>query len=93
METEVRRNDDKSRYEILVDGQLAGLADFHERGGAVVFPHTEIDTRLRGRGLGAVLVKGALDDVATTGKPVVPACWYVAQFIDEHPEYKQLLVA
>ena len=91
MATEVRRNDDKSRYEILVDGKLAGLADFHERGGAVVFPHTEIDNRLRGQGLGAVLVKGALDDVAAAGKPVVPACWYVAQFIDENPAYQQLV--
>ena len=93
MATEVRRNDEQSRYEILLDGNLVGLADYYERGGAIVFPHTEIDTRQRGKGLGAVLVRGALDDVAKTGKPVVPACWYVAQFIDENPEYRELLVA
>lgn len=46
---------------------------------------------MRGQGLGAVLVQGALDDVRTTGRTVVPEYWYVAEFIDEHPEYQGLL--
>jgi predicted GNAT family acetyltransferase len=35
-------------------------------------------------------VHGALDDVRTEGWSVVPHCWYVAQFLDEHPEYADL---
>jgi uncharacterized protein len=91
--TEVRRNDEQSRYEIILDGTLAGIADYYERGDALVFPHTEIDHRHRGKGLGAILVRGALDDVAQSGKAVVPSCWYVAQFIDENPQYRPLLAA
>jgi predicted GNAT family acetyltransferase len=56
-----------------------------------VFPHTVIDPARRGHGLGAELVAGALDDVRARGATVVPTCWYVARFIDEHPAYRDLL--
>ena len=87
----VTKNEAASRYELHVDGELAGIADYVERDGTVVLPHTEIDGRRRGQGLGAVLVQGALDDIRPTGRTVVPSCWYVAQFIDENPEYRFLV--
>lgn len=87
----VTRNESASRYELHVDGELAGVADYTDRGDAFVFPHTEIDPSRRGQGLGAVLVQGALDDVRPTGKKIVPSCWYVAEFIDANPSYKDLL--
>jgi predicted GNAT family acetyltransferase len=87
----VTKNESAGRYELHVDGDLAGIADYTERDDVIVLPHTEIDTSRRGQGLGAVLVQGALDDLRPTGKKVVPSCWYVAQFIDENPSYKDLL--
>jgi predicted GNAT family acetyltransferase len=90
MTTEVRRNDTQSRYELLVDGELVGVADFHLRGARLVMPHTEIVASRRGQGLGEVLVRGALDDVRQAGHTVIPACWYVAQFLDDHPDYADL---
>jgi uncharacterized protein len=92
--TDVRRNDSKSRYELWVDGSLVGVADFVESSdGSVVMPHTEIAVDRRGQGLAAVLVRAALEDVRSTGRAVVPQCWYVAQFIDQHPEFRDLLAA
>lgn len=88
--TEVTKNEERSRYEIAVDGELRGIADYVERGDVVVFPHTEIDPAMRGRGLGAVLVKAALDDVRPSGRSVAPHCWYVAEYIDLHPEYADM---
>jgi predicted GNAT family acetyltransferase len=91
---EVRRNDALSRYELLVGGDLVGRATYEESGAdgkTLVFPHTVIDPEHRGQGLGAQLVKGALDDVRASGRRVVPRCWYVAAFIDEHPDYADLL--
>ena len=90
---EVRRNDADRRYELLDDGRVVGIADFHVDGTRVVLPHTEIDPRRRGQGLGAVLVQGALDDIRHAGRTVVPACWYVRQYIDEHPDEADLLAA
>ena len=93
MSTDVRRNEDQARYEIRVDGDLAGIADYHAEGDTVVFPHTEIAGELRGRGLGAELVRHALDDTRRRGLKVVPACSYVARFIDENPGYADLVAS
>jgi uncharacterized protein len=55
-----------------------------------VFPHTEIERSRRGEGLGARLVQYALDDVRANNRRVEAQCWYVADFIAEHPEYADL---
>jgi len=89
--TEVHHNARRSRYEISLDGRLVGFADYRAHGDTVVFPHTEIEPSMRNRGLGAELVRGALDDVRARGGTVVAQCWYVAEFIDQHPEYADLL--
>ena len=93
MSTEVRRNEGQARYEIRVDGDLVGIADYQAEGDVLVFPHTEIDAARRGRGLGAELVRHALDDTRRRGLKVVPACSYVARFIDEHPDYADLVAS
>jgi predicted GNAT family acetyltransferase len=93
MANEVRRNDAEQRYEIVVDGMVAGIADFRLDGETVVLPHTEIDASRRGQGLGAILVQGALDDIRDSGRTVVPVCWYVAKYIEEHPQEQDLLAA
>ena len=90
---EVRRNDADGRYELVVDDDVIGIADYVLRGETVVLPHTEISPRLQGRGFGAVLVQGALDDIRSAGRTVVPACWFVADFLDQHPEYANLRAA
>lgn len=83
---------DAGRYELLDGDAVAGYADYRDGGeGRLVFPHTVIDPARRGQGLGAVLVRGALDDVRRRGATVVPTCWYVAEYIDANPEYTDLL--
>jgi len=89
----VRHNPGRERYELVVEGALVGVADYQLDGDTFVFPHTEIEPSMRNRGLGAELVRGALDDVRRNRGTVVPQCWFVAQFIDEHPEYADLLAA
>ena len=91
MAQQVRRNDGHGRYELVVDDDVIGIADYVLRGDTVVLPHTEITPRLHGQGLGAVLVQGALDDIRAAGRTVVPACWYVRQFIRENPGYEDLV--
>jgi uncharacterized protein len=91
MDTTVVDRKERSRYEITVGGEVVGIADYHARGDVVVLPHTVIDPDRRGQGLGEVLVRGALDDLRAQGRRIVPACWYVAQFVEEHPEYADLV--
>jgi predicted GNAT family acetyltransferase len=91
MASQIRRNDDAQRYELVIDDELVGIADYSVNGAVVVVPHTEIAPARRGRGLGAVLVKGVLDDVRAQGRTVIPACWFVRDYIAEHPEEADLL--
>jgi predicted GNAT family acetyltransferase len=90
-DAEVRRDDAANRYELVVDGRVIGIATYSERDGSIVVPHTEVDRGLRGRGLGAVLVKGVLDDVGERGLRIVPLCPFVGRYIDEHEEYGHLV--
>ena len=91
LRAEVLLNVQRSRYEITVDGRVVGFAEYSRHGDSVIFPHTEIEPSMRNRGLGAELVRGALDDVRAKGSTVVAQCWYVAEFIDQHTEYADLL--
>jgi predicted GNAT family acetyltransferase len=80
------------RYEITVDGVLAGFADYHDRNARRVFTHTEIDPSFEGQGVGSRLVRAALDDVRARGLHVVPLCPFVHAWIDAHPDYADLVV-
>ena len=91
MDATVRNAEDRSRYELVQDGDVVAIADYRERGDVVVLPHTEVAGHLRGQGLGAVLVRGALEDLRAKGKQVVPACWYVREFIDSNEGYADLV--
>ena len=91
MAATVQHNRARSRYEISVDDRVVGFADYQQEDDTFVFPHTEIEWSMRGQGLGAELVRYALDDVRRNGGTVVAHCWYVAEFIAEHPEYAGLV--
>jgi len=93
METEVRNNAERSRYELVADSEIIGVAEYHDDGDVRVFPHTQIKSALRGQGLGARLVQGALDDTRAHGRRVLAHCWYVAEFIETNPAYRDLLAA
>jgi uncharacterized protein len=80
-----------SRYEIWVDGELSGYAGYQLGDGTITFTHTVTMPPKRGRGLAAMVVRRALDDARAADQRVVAQCWYVAQFIDEHREYADLL--
>lgn len=91
MNLETRDAPDRSRYELLDDGEVIGIADYRDDGERVVFPHTVIDRDRRGHGLGEILVRYALDDVRSKGRSIVPSCWFVAEFVDLNPEYRDLV--
>ncbi|MFF1833067.1 GNAT family N-acetyltransferase [Streptomyces sp. NPDC058231] len=86
----VERRDDRHRYEILVDGERAGLTAFRDRGEQRVFYHTKIFDAFTGRGLAGQLVQQALTDVRAQGKRIVPVCPYVAKYLQKHDEFSDI---
>ncbi len=91
MASEVRNAPDRSRYELVVDGQVLGIADYRVQDAFVVLPHTVIDSAHRGQGLGDVLVEGVLADIRRQGRKVIPMCWFVADYVERHEEDADLV--
>ena len=91
MSTEVTHNAEAERYEIHVDGTLAGFAEAKPRDGVVVFPHTEVSEDYEGQGLASQLVTAALEDVRRRGGKIRPTCPYVKRFVQQHTEYADLV--
>lgn len=86
----VRHNAAANRYEIEIESHLA-VAEYVMEAGRQVFTHTLVPPELRGRGLAEALVRTALDDARAAGRKVVPACSYVARFIEKNREFADLV--
>ena len=93
MSTNVIHNAELQRYEIHLDGELAGFADYRLDGGDITFNHTEVFPIHRGKNLAAILMEATLKDVRTTfhDRKVVPTCSYVVKFMEKHTETQDLL--
>ena len=83
---DVRHNEAESRYELDAPHGLA-FAVYQQRGNQLIFTHTEVPAADEGRGIGARLVKAALDDTRKRGLGIVPACSFIAAYVRRHPEY------
>ena len=92
-DTRVVDNPATGRFDIIVDGEPAGLAAYRRDGSTIEFTHTEIDRRFEGRGLGSVLVRRALDAARAEGLAVLPYCPFVRGYIQRHREYVDLVPA
>ena len=80
-----------SRFEIHVDGKLAGKLDHRLAGKRITLVHTEIDDAYAGQGLGGQLARAALDDVRGRGLAVRPDCPFIRSWIAKHPDYADLV--
>lgn len=84
----VTKNEAESRYEVHVDGALAGFLEYRTVDGVLALVHTEVDEAYAGQGLGGQLAKYALDDAMAGDVKISPLCPFVAKYIDKHPEYR-----
>ena len=83
---------DAHRYVLRIDDTVVAVADYNINGNQISFHHTFTNPRFRNKGYAAEVVKFAVDDVETNSTyRVVPMCWYVAEWFDQHPERESLL--
>jgi uncharacterized protein len=91
VDTTVVDNPDEHRFELRVGDRVAGFAAYRAGASEHVFTHTEIAPAYEGKGLGSVLVRGALDQVRARGRGVLPVCPFVRGFVERHPDYQDLV--
>ncbi len=75
----------------MVDGDVAGFVTYHRTPGAITLMHTEIEDEYEGHGLGSKLAAGVLDAARAQGLHVRPVCPFIMKYIEEHPEYADLV--
>jgi predicted GNAT family acetyltransferase len=90
MAHEVRRAD--TRFELLVDGEVAALADAVDDGAVTTIPHVETEPGFRRQGLATELVAAVFELLRAQGRQVRPQCPFAAAFAAAHPEYADLVV-
>ena len=81
------------RFEIHVDGKLAGFVRYSVGPGAITFLHTEIEDAYGGKGLGGALARAALDMARSRGLAVRPECPFIRRWIEKHEDYRDLVPA
>ncbi|MFD9872226.1 GNAT family N-acetyltransferase [Streptomyces niveus] len=93
MAVEVSDAPGAKRYEARVDGEteVAGVAEYIRTSELVAFVHTEVSPEYEGRGVGAALVRTALDEARASNLRVLATCQFFAGWIARHPEYQDLL--
>jgi len=78
-----------SRFETVVDGQLAVL-DYRREGNTLILTHAGVPPAIEGRGIAAELTKAALESARENGQRVVAQCSYVVAYLRRHPQYADL---
>jgi hypothetical protein len=81
----------RQRFEVTVDGELAGFLVYRTREGLLALIHTEVEDRFEGRGLGGRLARFALDQARERGVAVLPFCPFVNDWLKRHREYVDLV--
>ena len=76
-----------SRFELRVNGVLAGYVSYRDARSGRAFEHTVIATEYQGMGLASQLIRYALDEARATGRTVLPFCPFVRSLVQQHPAY------
>jgi predicted GNAT family acetyltransferase len=81
MEPRVADDPAASRFQLLVEGEVARFADYQRRGTTISFTHTVIDSKFKGRAIATTPARGALDAARDDGSAVLPFCPFIRRYI------------
>lgn len=84
--THVTDNESASRFELHLNGDLAGWIDYDRDGDVVALTHAEVVPELRNRGLGERMVHDALADLERRGLEPQAVCPFVRAYVRRHPD-------
>ena len=83
----VADNPAERRYEATLDGRVVGISEYERDGDdRIVFVHTEVDSSVKGRGVGSALAAGALADAQSRGLEIVVECPFISAYLRRHPD-------
>jgi predicted GNAT family acetyltransferase len=81
------------RFSLAAPSGTARLLYAPSGSGIIEYYSTYVPPADRGQGLAGQLVEAAVKYARAEGLRIIPSCWYVAQWLREHPEHADLIVA
>lgn len=90
-EIEVRHEPENDRFVADLDDRAAILDYSRVDEATLDYERTFVPGELRGEGIGSHLVERALEYARSHGLRVVPSCPFVEEFIEDHPDYRELV--
>ncbi len=89
---ERHETDGAGLFVLMVDGVKVGTLDYHRTEPRLVHvDYVEVSPRLRGTGLGRVLVQAAADWARESGVTLVPICGYARSVLTSDPAFADVL--
>jgi RimJ/RimL family protein N-acetyltransferase/predicted GNAT family acetyltransferase len=79
------------QFEAVRNDTVVGLLAYDKVGNHFDLRHTFVPKALRGQHIANVLVAESLDQIRSAAGTMTPSCTYVAAFVEQHPEYADLV--
>lgn len=83
--------DAAKRLTLSVDGGSVAFVEFYLFGNVAIVTHTEVELLHRGKGLGAIIARRALQHFHSENWKVVPVCAFFLEQLRQLPEFTDLL--
>ena len=93
MESEIRhqRSGHRGAFVLERDGKRLAELTYSVAGSRVIIDHTQVDDSLRGQGVGAKLVRAAVDWARAENARLMPLCPYAKSVFEKTPSYADVL--
>lgn len=91
---DVRREERGSsggRWVATLEGHEAEMTYSRASASLIIIDHTGVPDTLRGRGVGPVLVRRAVEDARREGFRILPLCPFAKAQFERHPEWRDVL--
>ena len=87
---EIRHDEKRGRYSLLIAGTEAYLTYERPRPGHWHITHTIVPDTLSGQGLGRRLVERLMEDVIREEETVSSSCWFASALIERRADWQAL---
>lgn len=90
-DVKVRHEPPAKRFAVRLDNKIAYLS-YEERGNNVLdYAHTYVPDEYRKRGIASAITRYALDWAREKGYSIIPSCSFVEDYINNNPEYRDIV--
>jgi predicted GNAT family acetyltransferase len=90
-EIEIAKDEEHFKYEASLNQDAVADLNYTFAGDRVVLVGTTVKDSFRHHGIATELIQFALDDIRARGKKVTIICPIVRGFVDQYPEYEDLV--